>query len=117
MNVGKHNVEVVSTSINESKSGSRRVDCLFQDDAGETMRAYLYITPKAEPYSLKKLAAMGWVGDDYMELHCEPSPLAGNRVQITVKEREYNGNTYNEIQWIDPIGGRFAEQEGEEAPF
>jgi hypothetical protein len=70
---------------------------------GEQIEKTLYFPPDSEKacdISWKAVRACGWDGVDKFEL----AGFGDVDVELVVKDREFNGNTYTEVQWINKPG-------------
>ena len=106
---GRHDVTITATALVE-KNGEVQINVsMLQEETNDTITAYLHTTEKSWPHTEKKLRACGWDavenGYRFEELNAEPSPLVGNRVNITVDAETWEGQTRNKVGFINPIGG------------
>ena len=65
-------------------------------DIGEKVSTFLVFTDKAAEYSLDRLRACGWKGDDLSNL----DGIDANEVEVEVKYEQYNGETKMKVQII-----------------
>lgn len=84
-----------SEQYGQTKNGNDQIVIdLNLEDIGEKVSTFLVFTDKAAEYSLDRLRACGWTGDDL-------SNLAGidvNEVEVEVKYEQYNGETKMKVQ-------------------
>ena len=64
------------------------------------LTGYFYMSEKAIEHTLKKIAAMGFDGDD-LDTLADGSKLAGNLCQITVNHEEYDGQQRARVGWVN----------------
>ncbi len=106
---GRHEVRVVSHAL--TKSGQKGTPCVavtFEDDVGQRITWFGYLTDAALEWTLKALAAMGWdsnASDGRIDSLNGTDLLAGNRVEIVVEEEEYEGKLRPKVRWVNEIGG------------
>lgn len=70
-------------------------------DIGEQVTTFLVFTEKSAEYSIERLRAMGWEGDDLSNL----AGLDRNEVDVEVKYEEYQGKMQMRVQVLTG-GGR-----------
>lgn len=112
--IGTHEVAVKNTGLSKSQSGNVQIVVEFYDQADETLSAFLATTEAAWPYTEDKLRVLGWDpaqnGFRFEDLNSEPSPIAGNQVQIVVDAETFDGKTRNKVKFINPPGGKAIER-------
>lgn len=105
---GKHRVRVTATALAETKTGVGQIVVGFEDSDGNTISAYLFTSDKAWEYTAEKLKTLGWDprenGYMFEELNADPSPIAGNEVDIVTEEEEYEGKRRMKVKWINAPG-------------
>lgn len=101
MGCGTHIAKVKNAVLSESSKGTPQVILSFQNQAGEHIDAYLYLSDKALERTEKALRACGWVGDDISELMRDGVDL--KEVEIVVEDEEYDGKVRTKVKWINPI--------------
>ena len=69
------------------------------EDFGEVFGNF-YLTEKAAPSTVEKIASMGYAGDDLSELS-DGTKLRGNVVQITVEHDTYQETTRARVGWVN----------------
>ena len=119
---GRHRVRIASTGLGESpKTKSEQIIITFEDVADDynTITAYLATSEKAWPYTEKSLINCGWDptfrGYLFEELNEDPSPIAGNEVDIVTEEEEYEGKRRMKVKWINAPGAGIERMEPAEA--
>lgn len=111
---GTHLVRVHSTFLGKSKNTQTGyVGVVFEDDAGDTITAYLYTSDKAIGRTVETLELLGWDlqanNGDLSTLHETPL-LHGRQSEIVVENETYEGKTRAKVKWINgPDGGGRAE--------
>lgn len=111
---GKHEVGIRSTCL--TKSGQKGTPCVavvFEDDIGETITYWGYLTDAALEYTMKSLAAMGWKAEDHdgrIDSLDGTDLLVGKKVEIVVDEEEYEGKVRSKVKFINEIGGGVGER-------
>lgn len=105
---GKHRVRVTATALAETKTGVGQIVVGFEDGDGNTISAYLFTSDRAWEYTAEKLKTLGWDprenGYRFEDLNTEPSPIAGNEVDIVTEEEEYEGKRRMKVKWINAPG-------------
>ena len=120
-NPGTYAVQIKQTALNESKNTkAMQITVTFADVVnGDTITAYLPTSEKAWPYTEEKLRACGWDpaanGYRFEELNDDPSPIAGNDVEIVVDLETWDNKTEPRVKFINVPGGGFKRMESSEA--
>ncbi len=70
-------------------------------DIGEKVSTFLVFSERAAKYSMERLRALGWSGNDLSNL----SGISTNEVEVEVKYEEYQGEQKMKVQ-IRTNGGR-----------
>jgi len=117
---GRHEVKIVSHVLTKSsQKGTPCMAVVFEDDAGEHITYYGYLSDAALEYTLKALAAMGWDAaqhDGRIDVLNGTDLLLGHKVEIVVDEEEYEGKVRAKVRFVNEIGGgmgeRMAPEEG-----
>ena len=119
-----YTVRVTTTALGESKQkASPQIIVGFADVVnGDTITAYLSCSEKAWQYTEEKLRNMGWDaaanGYRFEELNADPSPIAGNEVEIVVDLETYDNKTEARVKFINvPGGGIKRMDDGEASTF
>ena len=111
---GKHEVGIRSTCLTKSgKNGTPCVAVVFEDDVGETVTYWGYLTDAALQYTLKSLAAMGWDSaehDGRIDTLDGTDLLVGRKVEIVVDEEEFEGKVRSKVKFVNEIGGGLGER-------
>ena len=63
---------------------------------------FFFLTDKAAEYTVQKIRAMGYTGDDLRDLAKDPPILMGNMVQISVDHHEYKGEMRDQVASVYP---------------
>lgn len=104
---GKYVAKVKEHAITETKSGNMQVEITFeiQDESphglhGQTIRAWMSLSDKAAPYTIKNLVTMGLKGDDIT------GPLDKEKpVEIVVQdEAGLDGKMRAKVRFVNPLG-------------
>jgi len=101
-NEGQFDAEIMDHGFMAGNKGPQ-LWVKFKTSQGQ-ITAFLHFTPDASEYSVKKVRAMGFQGDDLSQLG-DGKALAGNLCSITVYHDTYNGETRAKVSYIDPLGG------------
>lgn len=112
---GTHTVYVTRTNLGGDEQGKTPFVAVgFDNGEGATITAYLYLSEKAWPIAAKSLKTLGWDpianGMQFDQLDADPSPIAGNQVDIVVEEEMYEGKLRSKVKWINPVGGLVPER-------
>ena len=111
---GKHTVGILSTCL--TKSGQKQTPCVavvFEDEVGDTITYWGYLTDAALEYTMKSLAAMGWDSakhDGRIDTLDGTDLLVGHKVEIVVDEEEYDGKVRAKVKFVNEIGGGLGER-------
>ena len=101
---GKYVAKVKEHAITEAKSGNMQIEITFeiQDEPnlGQTIRAWMSLSDKAAPYTIKNMVTMGLKGDDLT------GPLDKEKpVEIVVQDKlGLDGKPRTEVRFVNPIG-------------
>lgn len=71
-------------------------------EVGETVPIFLYFTESSAPWSIKRLRALGWTGDDLSAV----TGIDTNEVNVQVKYEMYNNKMRMKAEIVVP-GGSF----------
>lgn len=74
----------------------------FKTDEGH-ITGFFSLTHKSAQYTIQKIRAMGFQGDDLMSLN-DGNELAGNRVTITVDHEVYQDKKRAKVGWVNALG-------------
>jgi len=111
---GRHEVGIRSTQLTVSgEKGTPCVSVLFEDETGDTITYWGYLTDAALQYTLKSLAAMGWDSaehDGRIDTLNETDLLVGRKVEIVVDEEEFEGKVRSKVKFVNEIGGGLGER-------
>lgn len=109
---GRYDVRVISTALTVTKNKNPQVVVEFENDEGDTIKAFLVITDDSWEYVEPKLVNVGWIGSDrgytLEDFNEDPCPFLGNECNIVVKDREYpegSGKMQPQVAFINPLGG------------
>lgn len=118
---GTYHVAVKQTALGESKNTKgMQIVVTFADIVnGDTITAYFPCSERAWQYTEEKLRTMGWdaaaAGYQFEELNLDPSPIAGNEVEIVCDFEEYQGERNLRVKFVNPVGGGFKRMDENEA--
>lgn len=104
--LGTHEVTVKTVKVIEEEGGTVKVAVTVQFKDGEKWTKYLgNKTPKQLEILRKSLKAIGFDIDKYplSQLVNHPDSLDGEMCEVVVEENQYNGNTTNQIAWINKL--------------
>jgi hypothetical protein len=97
--------EQYGESSNENKTLQIGID--MQIPALErSLTTFLYFSQAAAPYSFERLRALGWKGNDIMDL----TGIEENEVEVSVRIEEYNGKPQIRCDIITGGGGKVVMQ-------
>lgn len=68
-------------------------------ELGETVSTFLVFSEKAAPWSMKRLRACGWTGDNLADL----TGIDSQEVDVQVRYEEYNGDMKMKVEIV--VGG------------
>jgi len=105
----RHEVTVKDAVFGESPNGTPFVELAFENDKGESITGWLYLSEAAFKNSLKTLRmAFGFNGD----FETLPTQVANKRCAITTEFEEYNGEERLKVKWINAIRAVIPLKEG-----
>jgi hypothetical protein len=88
-----------SEQYGETKNHNDQIVLDLQLDTGDTVSTFLVFSEKAAPWSIKRLRALGWQGDNLADL----TGIDSSEVDIEVKYEEYQGEMKMKVQIM--VGG------------
>jgi hypothetical protein len=99
-----------------SRSGQKGTPCIavvFEDEAGQRITYYGYLTDAALEYTVRALETMGWKPAEHdwrVDVLNDTDLLVGNLVEIVVEEEEYEGKVRSKVRFVNEIGGAMGER-------
>ena len=99
---GTFEAEIVEHAITESSKGTPQIAVKFETKEGD-ITGWFALTDKAAEYTIKKLRAMGFQGDDLKQIN-DGQCIVGNQCNIVVAHEEYNGTTNARVKFVNPLG-------------
>lgn len=113
--VGKYTARVVEAEVSETSTGKVRFKCRLEVEdvgphQGKTFFNGFVVSPESEAAMkifFRHMAALG-LGPDYFAAGPSDEQVAADLIDkrgvFTIKHREYNGNTYEDVKGIKPAG-------------
>lgn len=110
--IGKYKARGVEAALGMTKSGNEQIAVLVEithgDYAGDQLTWYGHFTDKTTERTFESLRALGWEGDDLMDLR----GIGSNEVTIVIEHEEGNdGRVRARVKWINSGGGGLAMKE------
>lgn len=106
---GKYPGRAREWRLAETKGGAAQVaaDMEFTegDLKGQSLLWFGHFTDAALPITLKALRAMGWKGNDVLELDTPQADLNANEVELVVVHEEWDGVVRAKIAFVNKKGG------------
>lgn len=99
---GVHAAKVIEHGLSYTQNENLQVVVRFETEHG-FISGFFVLTDKAAKWTIEKLRAMGYRGEDFAELNHE-GLLIGNECDITVEHEEYGGQWRAKIGWVNPLG-------------
>lgn len=94
---GKHRARADSAFATQTSTGKEFV-AINLNKEGQLLQYRGFLgSEKQQEYTAKALRTCGWKGDDAFTL---PGTV---EVEIVVEHREYNGKTYEDVKYINPL--------------
>lgn len=116
--IGSQIVHISAHALGKSKTGTPHIAVLFEDDAGDRITWYGYLTDKAIERTVESLQVLGWnpaaSGGDIETLN-GTDLLVGNQAEIVVEMEEYEGKPSPKVRWVNRPGGGLQKMDGAEA--
>jgi len=110
---GTFDAVVEEHGIGESKhSGTPQVIVKFSTvtpSGHDSIWGYFPLTERAAQYTVDKLRAMGFTGNNIEEIN-DGQCMRGNGCSITVTHEKYNGKLYPRVQFVNAAGERQARE-------
>jgi hypothetical protein len=79
-----------------------RFRTLLEGEAVGEITGFFYMTDAAAEYTVQKIRAMGFEGDDLRDLAKVPPILQGRMVKISVEHRQYQGEMRDSVASVYP---------------
>lgn len=98
--IGRHEVLVKTASFGESKTGTPFIEFNFENDKGESILGWLYLSPAAFDNSVKTLRDAFGFDNNFETL---PAQVTNKRCAITTEEEEYEGKPRLKVKWINAL--------------
>ncbi len=103
---GFFNAEITDHGFGKSESGTEYLAVKFLtmlegEKVGE-ITGFFFLTDKAAEYTVQKIRAMGYTGDDLRDLAKDPPILMGKMVKIAVDHYEYKGEMRDQVSSVYP---------------
>jgi hypothetical protein len=111
-NPGRHSVKVAAHMLGRSGTGTHHVAVLFEDEAGDRITWYGYLSDKAIERTVASLQVLGW---DPAEHGGRIDSLNGTDLlvdadaEIVVENEEYEGKVRPKVKWVNAPGGGMGE--------
>jgi hypothetical protein len=81
----------------ESSNGTLQLTITLNVPAlGRELKTFLYFSAASTPYSIERLRALGWKGDDFRNL----DGIDANEVEVEVSSVPYEGKTQTRVQIV-----------------
>lgn len=112
MGVGVHSSHVVSHQLGRSSKGTPHVAVLFENEEGEHITWYGYLSDAALEYTLATLAVLGWdpiENDARVDTLNGTELLVGAQADLVIETEEYNGEHRPKVKWVNRPGGGLGE--------
>ena len=99
---GSFAAKVITHGFTTTMKGADQLAIEFETSEGK-VTAYLALTDKAAQYSIDKIRAIGFCGDDMGQL-ADGTAMAGMQCTIEIQHETYNGKVLARVGWIYPAG-------------
>jgi hypothetical protein len=103
---GRFKARAIKGSEQYAESGSNKTLTVALDlqvkELEQSVTTFLYCSPAAYPYSVAKLRACGWKGDDITNLE----GVDANEVDIDIEMETYEGKSRPKVNILDGGGGK-----------
>jgi len=99
---GTFEAEVIEHAITESSKGTPQVAVKFETSEGE-ITGWFALTDKAAEYTVEKLRAMGFQGDDLSQIN-DGQCMVGNQCNLVIEHDEYKDKVNARIKFVNPLG-------------
>jgi hypothetical protein len=104
---GTFEAEVIEHAITESSKGTPQVAVKFETSEGE-ITGWFALTDKAAEYTIQKLRAMGFQGDDLQAVN-DGRCMVGNQCNLVIEHEKYKDKNNNDkigarIKFVNPLG-------------
>ena len=97
---GDHQVTVKTAEFGESEKGTPFVQILFENQSGQSITGWLYLSEAALAGSVKTLRNAFAFDGNFETL---PGQLVGKPCSVTTEFEEYNGQERLKVKWINGL--------------
>jgi hypothetical protein len=109
---GWHTAKIVDHGISPGKKGSQVV-VQFDCEAGIIL-GYFSLTDKSAEYTVNKIRAMGFQGDDLQQLN-DGECIKGNLCEIQINHETFEGVERAKVGFVNPYGQQGGVRHDDEA--
>lgn len=105
---GTYKAKLIDYGISETKKGDPSILLKFITETGDEISHFLYLTPKAQPYTTKNLMVFGYKGQALERIADGPDGGlldTDKDIELVLENEDYNDKTYLRVKWINEIGG------------
>jgi hypothetical protein len=97
---GTFDADVIGGTLTQAKTGTAQVAVEFRLADGSRVTDYMPVTERALKYTVEKLRACGWTGDDLEQL----ASIQGARVELVLRQEEYEGRPRTKVAFVNKPG-------------
>lgn len=108
LGAGVHRVRVASHVLGKSGTGTPHVAVMFEDEHGDSLTWYGYLTDKALERTIASLEILGWdpvAHDGRIDSLNGTGILEGNPADIVVEMESYQNELRPKVKWVNRPGG------------
>jgi hypothetical protein len=103
---GFFKAEILDHGFAKTDSGTNyfavKFATLLEGEKVGEITGFFYLTDKAAEFTIQKIRAMGYEGDDLRDLAKVPPILQGRTVKISVEHHEYKGEMRDQVASVYP---------------
>ena len=102
-NPGRYTATAKTVDLGQSaEKGTPYVSILFENEQGEDLTAFLYLSDAALERTVRTLREVFGFNDDFGTVK---EQVTGKRASIVVEAEEYEGKSRMKVKWINTVGG------------
>ena len=102
-NPGRYTATAKTVDLGQSaEKGTPYVSILFENEQGEDLTAFLYLSDAALERTVRTLREVFGFNDDFGTIK---EQVTGKQASIVVEAEEFGGKTRMKVKWINTVGG------------
>lgn len=109
--IGRHLVRVLGHVLGKSGTGTPHIAVSFENEAGDRITWYGYLSEKALDRTVESLQILGWdfqADNGLIDRLNGTDTLVNNMAEIVVEHEVYEGKINAKVKWVNAVGGGLA---------